>query len=49
MCVMIAMVMQITLIDELYVLLNPSTGLGQKGNTRGQRTFKFILLLSSLL
>ena len=28
------------------VLLNPSTGLGQEGATRGQRTFK--LLLSSL-
>ena len=30
----------------IHVLLNPSTGLGQKGATRGQHTFK--LLLSSL-
>ena len=46
MCVIIAMVMQTTLMDYLHVLLNSSTGLGQEGATRGQRTFK--LLLSSL-
>ena len=46
MSVIIAMVMQTTLMDYLHVLLNPSTGLGQEGATRGQRTFK--LLLSSL-
>ena len=46
MCVIIAMVMQITLMNKLHVLLTPSTGLGQEGATRGQRTFK--LLLSSL-
>ena len=38
MCVIIAMVMQTTLMDQLNVLLNPSTGLCQKGTTRGQRT-----------
>ena len=41
------MVMQTTLMDQLHVSLNPSTGLGHKGAARGQRTFK--LLLSSLL
>ena len=46
MCVIIAMVMQITLLDYLHVLLHSSTGFGQEGATRGQRTFK--LLLSSL-
>ena len=46
MCVIIAMVMQTTLMDYLHVLLNPSTGLGQEGATRGQGTFE--LLLSSL-
>ena len=46
MCVIIAMIMQTTLMDLLHVLLNPSTGLGQEDATRGQRTFK--LLLSSL-
>ena len=45
MCVFTAMVMHTTLMDQLHVLLNPSTVLGQKGVTRGQRTFK--LLLSS--
>ena len=49
MCVIIAIVMQTTLMDQLRVLLNLSTGLGQKGATRGQRTFKFKSLLSSLL
>ena len=43
MCVIIAMVMQTTLMDKLHVLLNPSTGLGQEGATRGQRTFKLLL------
>ena len=47
MCVIISTAMQTTMMDQLHVLLNPSTGLGQKGATRGQRTFK--LLLSSLL
>ena len=37
------------LMDQLHVLLNPSTGLGQKSATRGQLTFIFKLLLSSLL
>ena len=46
MCVIIAMVMQTTLMDKLHVLLSPSTGLGQEGATRGQRIFT--LLLSSL-
>ena len=46
MCVIIATVMQTTLMDYLHVLFNPSTGLGQEGATRAQRTFK--LLLSSL-
>ena len=49
MCVIIAMVTQTTLMDQLHVLPNPSTGLGQKGATRGQRTFKFKLLFSSSL
>ena len=49
MCVIIAMVMQTTLMDQLHVLLNPSTELGQKIATRGQHTFKFKLLLSFLL
>ena len=49
MCVIIAMVMQTTLMDQLHVLLNPSTELGQKIATRGQHTFKCKLLLSSLL
>ena len=44
MCMIIAMVMQTTLMDQLHVLLNPGTGLGQKGATRGQRTLKFKLL-----
>ena len=39
MCVIIAMVMQTTLMDKLHVLLNPSTERGQEGATRGQRTF----------
>ena len=46
MCVIIAMVMQTTLMDYLHVLPNPSTGLGQEGATRGQSTFT--LLISSL-
>ena len=48
MCVIIAMVMQTTLMDQLHVLLNPNrpTGPVQEGATCGQRTFK--LLLSSL-
>ena len=45
--VIIAMVIKTTLMDQLHVFLNPSTGLGQKGAPCGQRTFK--LLLSSLL
>ena len=49
MCVIMAMVMQTTLMDQLHVLLNPSTGLGQKTATCGQRTFKYKLLLSFLL
>ena len=44
MCVIINLVMQTTLIDQLHVLLNPGTGLGQKVATRGQLTFKFKLL-----
>ena len=47
MCVIIAMVMQTTMMDQLHVLLIPSTALGQKDATRGQRPLK--LLLSSLL
>ena len=39
----IAMVMQTTLMDYLHVLHSPSTGLGQEGATRGQRTFKLLL------
>ena len=46
MCAIIAIVMQTTLMGKLYVLLNPSTGLGQESAIRDQRTFK--LLLSSL-
>ena len=46
MCVIIAMVMQKPLWIN-FILLNPSTGLGQEGATRGQRTFK--LLFFSLL
>ena len=41
MCVIIAMVILTTLMDQLHVLLNSSAGLGQKGATRGQRTFEF--------
>ena len=41
MCVIIAIVMQTTLMG--YVLFNPSTGLGEEGATRGQRTFKLLL------
>ena len=43
MCVIIALVMQTTLMDQLHVLHNPSAGLGQRGATRGQRTFKLLL------
>ena len=43
MCVIIAMVMQTTLVDYLHVFLNPSTGLGQECATRGRRTFKLLL------
>ena len=48
MCVIIGMVMQITLMDQLNVLLNSSTGLCLKGATRRQRTFKFKLFPFSL-
>ena len=44
MCVIIVMVMQSTLIDQLHVLLNPYTGSGQKGASRGKRTFKLCFL-----
>ena len=49
MCAIIAMVMHTTLVDQLHVLPNSSTLIGQKGATRGQRKFKSKLLLSSLL
>ena len=44
MCVIIAMVMQTTLVNSLHVLLNSSTGLGQEGATRANSHLNYCFL-----